>query len=163
MFRVRKQRPPLFWEPISDNPIAVKLSNMRTALSQGADPNELDGPQMPRWGRPLNYAILDAACINHESLKENLPVVELLLAAGADPRLSGIGGMERSPLEELRLWLEAFERRPEDFQWQEVEVSGMYEKAYEAMKRVAERLNGTCLWFLKVCRVDFELIIVAQS
>jgi hypothetical protein len=97
-------RPPLFWEPISGHPLPVKLASMKAALAAGADPNELDHEPRPERnrGRPLHLATDHLyTTLSHLPPGENLPVVELLLEHGADPRLKGLQFMN-SPLERLR-------------------------------------------------------------
>ena len=51
---VCEHHPPLFWKPISDHSIEIKLTNMRAAIAAGADVNELDQEADPRLnnGRP---------------------------------------------------------------------------------------------------------------
>ena len=96
-------RPPLFWEPISGHSLPVKLASMKAALAAGANPNELDHELRPEKnsGRPLHLAI-DYLNSTLSHLCENLPVVELLLEHGADPRLKGMQFFTKSPLEKLR-------------------------------------------------------------
>ena len=80
---------------------------MRTDIAYGADPNQIDGTRLPRVGRPLHYAISSYAFINYENLKNDLPIINLLLELGADPRLLGV--WDGSPLEEAWLWLRALD------------------------------------------------------
>lgn len=143
---------PLLAEPVSEHSIALKLTNMRTALAAGADPNELDNIRSPRTiGRPLHYAICDNAFVHLERLKENLPVVKLLLEAGADPRLRGtlieaLPSFGRSPLEELRVWLSMFdEDRGKSWPEFERELEPFFRAAYREMKKVGDRLDGMFL------------------
>lgn len=84
---------PLHWEIISGHPIAEKLSNVRAALQSGADPNALDKVRCAEQsrGRPLHYAT-DTLHFDFMSRYENLPIVELLLEYGADPRMAGMAG-----------------------------------------------------------------------
>ncbi|KAF2134590.1 hypothetical protein P153DRAFT_391922 [Dothidotthia symphoricarpi CBS 119687] len=143
MDRVFEERPPLLWEPISTEPIEVRLANMRAAIASGADPNELDGTRKPRVGRPLDYAITTLACAYHETVKTNLPIVELLLETGADPRLPGrIPIQDVSPLEGVRRWLEAFDIRGGNWASEETALKPFYESAYKAMKKVADKLDA---------------------
>ncbi|KAN0102204.1 hypothetical protein V8E51_012714 [Hyaloscypha variabilis] len=101
---------PLHWEPFSDHPISEKLAAMKAAIDSGADPNELDHPtkngkRRPELsiGRPLHYAI--DTRFDHSRRHENLPVVELLLQHGADPRLEGME-FTKSPIDEIKSDLE---------------------------------------------------------
>jgi len=147
MWRPLKDRSPLLYEPVSDNPIEIKLANMCAAIAAGADPNELDGSENLRVGRPLHYAICDDAFVNYENLKKNLPIVKLLLEAGADPRLPGVlveryPTMGASPLQSLRLWLELFERDSTSFGPEDTALKPFYEAAYKEMKKVADKLDG---------------------
>ena len=138
---VCKYKPPLFWEPITDHPIKVKLANMRAAIAAGADVNELDKAPDPRrnYGRPLHFAS-DASHVEFKYLKENLPVIKLLLEAGADPRLPGMMYTD-SALEELKFFLKGA-LRDERFQPEWKEVIPFLREAYMLMKEVADRLDG---------------------
>ncbi len=115
---------------------------MRAAIAAGADPNELDGRL--RIGRPLNYAICDSAFVDYAQLKQNLPIVELLLEAGADPRLGSARPYSKSPIQELEAWFREFEVHGEEWAEEDLELFGFYEKALGAMRKVAERLDGEC-------------------
>jgi hypothetical protein len=139
MERVFKEHPPLLWEPVSQNPMEIKLANMRAAIASGADPNELDGTKMPRVGRPLHYAISSLAFVNYETLKSNLPIIELLLESGADPRLSAL--KEVSALDEVSSWLSAFDKDGKNWAPEDIALKPFYEAAYKAMKKVADKLN----------------------
>ncbi|KAF5869044.1 uncharacterized protein Bfra_011586 [Botrytis fragariae] len=93
---------PLHWEIVSGHPIAEKLGNMRAALESSADPNALDKAPRPEqsMGRPLHYAT-DTLHFDFMPRYENLPIVELLLEFGADPRMEGMAGLRESPLEDV--------------------------------------------------------------
>ena len=132
-------RPPLFIEPISGHPIQEKLSAMKTALASGADPNELDHqPRAERnQGRPLHMAI-EYTMGDLSRLHENLPVVELLLQHGADPRLPGMWGRP-APMEDLKLVLE--------FDDGTLRVARpFFRDALELMERKAGELEGAFLF-----------------
>ncbi|TGO43872.1 hypothetical protein BCON_0773g00010 [Botryotinia convoluta] len=83
---------PLHWEIVSGHPIAEKLSNMRAALKSGANPNALDKARRAEQSRerPLHYAT-DTLHFDFMPRYENLPIVELFLEFGADPRMLGMG------------------------------------------------------------------------
>ncbi|KAJ5547104.1 hypothetical protein N7494_004689 [Penicillium frequentans] len=138
---VHKTKPPLFWEFISTHPISLKLKNMETALSAGADPNEMDHERDPRrsLGRPLHCAMGDWG--NPVHVKENIPAIKLLLEHGADPRLPGPEvkpaslGLQ-SPLEYARR-LAMREWRGDD----ELLDCGYYAEAYRVMKEAADDLD----------------------
>ncbi|TGO71988.1 hypothetical protein BELL_0505g00080 [Botrytis elliptica] len=82
----------LHWEIISGHPIAEKLSNVRAALQSGADPNALD---------KVRRAEQNVTHFDFTPRYENLPIAELLLEYGADPRMEGMGGTRESPLEDV--------------------------------------------------------------
>ncbi|TGO26761.1 hypothetical protein BPAE_0053g00140 [Botrytis paeoniae] len=93
---------PFHWEIVSNYLITGKLSNMRAAFKSGADPNALDKVRRAEqsMGRPLHCATV----VTHFDFMpryENLPIVELLLEFGADPRMEGMGGTRESPLEDV--------------------------------------------------------------
>jgi hypothetical protein len=145
---VYKYKPPLFWEPITDHPIKVKLASMSVTIASGADVNELDKEPDPRrnYGRPLHFAS-DASRIEFKYLKENLPLIKLLLEAGADPRLPGMMYTD-SALEELKCSLKGA-LRDERFQPEWKEVIPFLREAYVAMKEVADSLDGM---FVPLCK-----------
>ncbi|KAF1827986.1 hypothetical protein BDW02DRAFT_575202, partial [Decorospora gaudefroyi] len=144
----------LLTEPVSYVPVETRLAAMRVALSEGFSPNELD--RRPRGvGRPLDWAIEDGAPADYAYLKQNLPIVHLLLEAGADPRLPSRHPLGWSPIDSLEAFFKQYKIRPQDFSPEVLELKPFYEKALEAMKRVADKLNGefallsccVCLWF----------------
>ena len=138
---VYKSKPPLFWESITDHPIKVKVANMTAAIALGADVNELDKEPDPRrnYGRPLHFAS-DASRIEFKYLKEHLPVIELLLEKGADPRLPGMMYTD-SALEELKFSLKGALRN-ERFQPEWKEITPFLREAYMVMKEAADSLDG---------------------
>ncbi|KAJ5613907.1 hypothetical protein N7528_007561 [Penicillium herquei] len=137
-----RPKAPLFWEPLSGHPVEVKLANITAALLAGADPNEMDHEPDHRrsYGRPLH-------CVVHSNgpsdfLKDNIPVIELLIEHGADPRLpgpkvlpvySGLG----SPLHHAKL-LATFPNHG----FEELFECGFYQEAYRIMKQAADNLDG---------------------
>jgi hypothetical protein len=138
---------PLHWEPVSSHPITEKLTNMLAALKSGSDPNELDHAFASRpersIGRPLHYAT-EYTVFDHSLRHENLPVVELLLRYGADPRLAGMGP-NPSPLEDLRAVVNA--NIPE-LKWASERDMEFFKGALEAMERRARELDGEVPFFL---------------
>jgi hypothetical protein len=132
---------PLFLEPVSCAPVETRLAAIRAALSEGFSPNELD--RRPRGvGRPLDWAIEDGAAADYAHLKQNLPIVHLLLEAGADPRLPSRHPFGWSPIDSLEAWFKQYKIRPQDFPPEVLVLKSFYEKALEAMKRVADELDG---------------------
>lgn len=95
------QRSPLITEPISTHDVPTMLAAVRTAIENGADVNQLDTETTPHLfeGRPLDACLAFQRMPGRKSIIENLPVIELLLEHGADPRLwSEVTGALRSPV-----------------------------------------------------------------
>ena len=133
---------PLCWESLEEHSVSIKLANMRKFLASGQDPNKLD-PKRPDIGRPLHFAITDMCCVDLEQLRQNLPIVKLLLEAGADPRLPNrFDRWTRSPLEELANWLGDYEVKQREWPEWQVKLKPFYEAAYKEMRKVADRLDG---------------------
>lgn len=140
---------PLLYEPISRNTIEDKLAHMRLAIATGADPNEHDGMGKHQIGRPLHCAITNEA--GHEFVGQNLPVIKLLLEAGADPRLRALPDVPwvtvptygESALDVCRHWLESLSSSG-GWRWSEEDIAlkPFYKAAYREMKRVADKLDG---------------------
>lgn len=134
---------PLFYYAMSYAPLEIRIAAIRAAIAAGADPNKLDrGPL--NVGRPLHYAVCDMAMIDVNQLKQNLPIVELLLEAGADPRLINRTPISRSPIKELEDWFRAYEQCHVTMSQEELGLYDFYAKALNAMKEVARRLDGEC-------------------
>ncbi|KAF1962804.1 hypothetical protein CC80DRAFT_487272 [Byssothecium circinans] len=80
---------PFFREPFRNHPASTIVSIIRAAIEAGGDVNGLDDDPYLGFneGRPLD------ACLNFPHMcgdadpVDNLPVIELLLEHGADPRL----------------------------------------------------------------------------
>ncbi|KAJ5106334.1 hypothetical protein N7456_003009 [Penicillium angulare] len=147
---VHTTKPPLFWEPLSTNPLDTKLANIKEALISGADPNEMDHEPDPRrsFGRPLHCTIHDNG--DWLYMKDNIPVIELLLEYGADPRLSGpmvlpVSCWLGSPLEDAREMAEG------GWGCEELFRCGFYREAYRVMKLVAVELDRM---LFQVCSFD---------
>jgi hypothetical protein len=126
---------------MSGDPLEVRLLAIQEALASGEDPNELGGWPKPGVARPLHYAISD--CVQHDQaqLKQNLPVIELLLEAGADPRLPDLHG--QSPIEELEGWFREY-RKSGHLSWEpeSLELKPFFEAALETLKKAALGLDG---------------------
>jgi hypothetical protein len=136
-----RPRPPLHCLCMSGDPLEVRLLAIQEALASGEDPNELGGWPNPGVARPLHYAISD--CVQHDQaqLKQNLPVIELLLEAGADPRLPDLHG--QSPIEELEGWFREY-RKSGHLSWEpeSLELKPFFEAALETLKKAALGLDG---------------------
>lgn len=129
----------LFREAVSNKPLETRLALMRTALAAGFSPNELD--RRPRAeGRALDWAICDGRSVDYAVLKQNLPVVELLLEAGADPRLPSRNGS--SPIDSLEAWFRQYEIHRDTWAEEDLELKPFFEKALVAMKRTRDELDG---------------------
>jgi hypothetical protein len=65
------------------------LAAVRTAIENSADVNQLDTEpnRISNEGRPLDACLRAPHMPGRKSIIENLPVIELLLEYGADPRL----------------------------------------------------------------------------
>jgi hypothetical protein len=134
---------PLHWEPVSGHPITEKLTNMLAALKSGSDPNELDHAYASRpersIGRPLHYAT-EYTVFDHSLRHENIPVVELLLRYGADPRMPGMGA-NPSPLEALKAVVKA--NSPDsEVKWASERDIEFFKGALEVMEGRAKELDG---------------------
>lgn len=140
---VLRVAPPLHKQCISNEPLDVRLSAIRKAIASGEDPNELGGWKNPGVGRPLHYALDDSAQHDYTQLKQNLPVIELLLEAGADPRLLSPTPGRRSPIEELEAWFREY-NKGDHSKWapEDLELQPLYEAALQAMKKAALALDG---------------------
>lgn len=155
---VNSTRHPLFWESWQDKPVAAKLAAIRAALDNGADPNSID--QEPdaagNHGRPLHCAIAAGRTLGRHqgnvpwaATRGNLPVIELLLERGADPRVNGFTAAGTpgpqfllSPIEEAEVNMAYPTGDPaEDFE----EIKDFYTRAIALMKAAAERLDRE-LW-----------------
>jgi hypothetical protein len=139
---------PLHWEPVSGHPITEKLTNILTALKSGCDPNELDHAYASRpersIGRPLHYAT-EYTVFDYSLRHKNLPVVELLLRHGADPRMPGMGA-NPSALEEVRAVVKA--NSPDsEVKWASERDMEFFKGALEAMEGRARELNGEVFFF----------------
>lgn len=90
---VRKTKPSLYWIPLfSTDPLESRLAQITAALDAGADPNALDHELNLRrgLGRPLHCCLGGHMSWGPpEVVRHNLPLIELLLSRGADPRLDG--------------------------------------------------------------------------
>ncbi|KAH6629303.1 hypothetical protein C7974DRAFT_184435 [Boeremia exigua] len=135
--------PPLHKHCISNEPLETRLVALHEAIAAGEDPNELGGWKDPGIARPLHYAIDDSVQHDLRQLKQNLPVVQLLLQAGADPRLPCITLPRRSPIEELEVWIGVYKKSGHST-WEKefVELYPFYEDALLAMKKVAAELDA---------------------
>jgi hypothetical protein len=85
----RVQRSPLIMEPLSSHSAETMLAACRAAIANGEDVNAPD--TLPHVGfnegRPLDACLRQTHMPGNKCVCENLPVIELLLEHGADPRL----------------------------------------------------------------------------
>jgi hypothetical protein len=83
------QRSALITEPGTRHSAETMLAACRAAIANGEDVNALD--TLPHVGhnegRPLDACLRQTHMPGDKSINENLPVIELLLEHGADPRL----------------------------------------------------------------------------
>jgi hypothetical protein len=135
-----RPRPPLHCLCMSGDPLEARLLAIQEALASGENPNELGGWHNPGVARPLHYAISD--CVQHDQaqLKQNLPVIGLLLEAGADPRLPDLHG--QSPIEELEAWFREYHKGGHSM-WEpeSLELKPFFEAALETLKKAALALD----------------------
>jgi hypothetical protein len=135
-----RPRPPLHFLCMSGDPLEFRLLAIQEALASGEDPNELGGSSYTGIARPLHYAISD--CIQHDQvqLQQNLPVIKLLLKAGADPRLPDKDG--QSPIEELEAWFREYHKGGY-LKWEPefLELKPFFEAALETLKEAALALD----------------------
>lgn len=143
---------PLFYWPLANVPVEEKLAQMRKALENGSDPNEVDHSTHPQYqyGRPLHMC-MDYPNDDSDSDRylDNAPVIKLLLDYGADPRLYGVPsnpymiGYPGRPVDDARKSLAAIrEQRASDFQYERVRQETFWEEAYTLMKEAEDRLDG---------------------
>jgi hypothetical protein len=127
----------------------------QTGLSAGFSPNELD--RRPRGiGRPLEYAICNYAFVDYSQLKQNPPIIQLLLEAGADPRLPSRNPRGWSPINSLEAWFKQYKTNKDQWATQGLELKLFFEKPLEAMMKARDELDGE-LYFINVLRVRWLL------
>lgn len=127
-------------------PLEARLPAMRQAIAAGADLNVPGGMTNPGTGRLLHYAICDIAGVDYRDLRQNMPMVELLLEGGADPRLHAWHG--ESPIDILESWLASYDQDHTKWNVEELELHPFFQAAFEAMKKRAHELDGK--FFLSV-------------
>lgn len=122
---------------------------MRAALDDGAEPNMIDLESVPpeHAGRPLHCAITAGRTLGRNTVpwaatRWNLPVIELLLERGADPRLEGMAPRPGpqwllSVIEEANVNV-ACCNPWEDFE----EIKAFYTQALVMLKAAGERLDS---------------------
>lgn len=148
------KKPPLHWEPLySRDPVPARLARMTAALDAGADPDELDHELDVRrcLGRPLHCCVGGRGAWGPPRIvRSNLPLVELLLSRGADPRLPGPGPGTPRPMgasSRLPSALEMVRREVEDNATpddgeRELRECGFYAEALRVLKSAADLLDG---------------------
>lgn len=85
-----KEGPPLRVLLISNNTLQIMLPAMLAAFTANENQKELGGWKSPGAGLLLHHAIINSTQGDCKQIKQNLPGVELLLEAGADPRLQSL-------------------------------------------------------------------------
>lgn len=132
----------IFWAPGSEFAIRCKLAEILVALENGMNPNEEESQPMLqlRSGRPLDLCLNDSKAMNSDtSLLNNIPVIQMLLDYGADPRLDpipimkGACGLPLKPIEEVQNLAKFEEPGP---------MKRFYEEAYLVLKKATDRLNS---------------------
>lgn len=80
---------PLITEPLRNHPSETKLAVVRAAIEAGGNVNELDDDPFLGYneGRPLDACLNSPHMDGGASIRDNFPVIQLLLEHGADPRL----------------------------------------------------------------------------
>lgn len=93
-----------------------------------------------RSGRPLDLCLDESkADDSHTSLLNNIPVIQMLLDYGADPRLDSIPlmkgaiGCPREPVEIARIAAQVTEPGPR---------KEFFREAYQILKKATDRLNS---------------------
>ncbi|KAF2993982.1 hypothetical protein E8E13_001373 [Curvularia kusanoi] len=83
------RRSALIAEPLSIHSTEEMLAACRAAIANGEDVNAPDTHPHRGYneGRPLDACLRQTHMASSKSLLENIPVIELLLEHGADPRL----------------------------------------------------------------------------
>lgn len=130
---------PLLYIPISNLPINVKVALIKKAIEAGDDINQLDpiSDKQICFGRPLNFAV-EYSRANFNYLKDNIPMIKLLLEHGADPRLPGLYG-ERSALQEMR---EMSQAEISLVNPEQNKLVPFLKEAYKLIDKAAKKLNG---------------------
>ncbi|KAF2126320.1 hypothetical protein P153DRAFT_388361 [Dothidotthia symphoricarpi CBS 119687] len=139
---VHRVAPPLHVQSISNEPLDVRLAAIRQAIAAEENPNQLGGWKNPGVARPLHYAIDDSAQHDYKQLKQNLPVIELLIKAGADPRLPDLQPGRRSPIQKLDSWFKAYNESHSSWATEDLELYPFYKAALRIMKKTAAELDA---------------------
>ena len=91
------------------------------------------------FGRPLNFAV-EYSRANFNFLKDNIPVIKLLLESGADPRIPGLYG-EMSALEDMKGMSQTETSMKEsELLWNQ--LVPFFQKAHQLMSEAAKKLDG---------------------
>lgn len=126
----------------SSEPLEVRVPAIREALAAGEDPNELGGRKVPGISCPLHYAITTWGDCASGELKRNLPVVELLLQNGADPRLPDCTPVPSSPIEELEAWFREYDKDHSEWDAEEIDLHAFFSAVLHVMRAKAAELDG---------------------
>lgn len=130
----------IFWASISRYSLQCKLAELLAALEDGADPNEQESEPIVqlRSGRPLDLCLDESkADFGEESILNNIPVIQMLLDYGADPRLDPIPQLKGKPPCPLQPVEEARRRAGVT----KGPVKEFYKEAYVILKKAADRLD----------------------
>ncbi|KAH8765329.1 hypothetical protein F5883DRAFT_674530 [Diaporthe sp. PMI_573] len=136
----RREGSALFWASSSGYGVRCKLAELLAALESGADPNAEQSEVVLhlRSGRPLDLCLDDSkADLAGESLLNNIPVIQMLLDYGADPRLDPLPPLKGVPA----CPLEPVEEARRSAQWGEGSMKAYFSDAYRLMRRAADALD----------------------
>lgn len=131
----------LFRVPNSGWALRCKLAELLAALENGADPNEREKQDFLQHcsGGPLDLCLDDSKSdMGEKSLLNNIPVIQLLMDYGADPRLDPIPQWKGrtlvplKPVEQVQWLIKNTENGP---------MKRFYEEAYLVLKKGADRLD----------------------
>lgn len=135
-----RQGSAIFWASTSCYSLRCKLAELLVALEDGANPNEEESmlPPQARSGRPLDVCLDDTKSdMAEKSLLNNIPVIQMLLDYGADPRLDPIPKLKGLPPCPLK----PVEEAPRQARVAKGPMKEFYEEAHRVLKKSADRLD----------------------
>ncbi|KKY30061.1 hypothetical protein UCDDA912_g10006 [Diaporthe ampelina] len=136
----QRQGSAIFWAPVSRYHLRCKLAALLAALQEGADPNEEESePRLVlRSGRPLDLCLdYTKADVADQSLLNNIPVIQMLLDHGADPRLDPIPPLKHLPACPVK----PVEQARREAAAAKGPMKRFYEEAHRVLKKAADRLD----------------------